>query len=227
MVFTAVTEVGPDQWMGSVMTDTVGIRGIIYLVYTAGIMFVMRTYAGTLVRFMTPFVLLAVSCVLGGGGILWLSYVTTPGVAFAAATVFGMGKALLWPILLGVTAERYPKGGAFLLALMGGTGMVAAGLAGPVLGHVYDTYTVRNLPAEVARVVVVDGRYSPAARDKLQSPVALAAVREAEKHGAAMTFRCVALTPVLPLVVYVLLFFYHRSQGGYRTIRIGKARREG
>jgi hypothetical protein len=52
-------------------------------------------------------------------------------------------------------------------------------------------------------------------------------VREAEKHGAAMTFRCVALTPVLPLVVYVLLFFYHRSQGGYRTIRIGKARREG
>ena len=32
--------------------------------------------------------------------------------AFAAATVFGVGIAYFWPTMLGVTAERFPKGGA-------------------------------------------------------------------------------------------------------------------
>jgi MFS family permease len=46
MCMTAITELGPDQWVGSVLTDTVGIRGILFLVYTSGLMFVLRLVAG-------------------------------------------------------------------------------------------------------------------------------------------------------------------------------------
>ena len=227
MAFTAVTEVGPDQWIGSVMTDTVGIRGIVFLVYTAGLMFVLRFYGGALVRLFTPFGFLAGSCVLAGYGLYWLSHSFTPLTALAAATVFGVGKTCLWPTLLGVTSERYPRGGALLLAILSATGMIAGGLAGPVMGHIYDRYTIRNLPANVARVVVVDGRFSPVARETLQSPADRAAVHEAEKQGAAMTFRCVAFTPILPLFVYVALGLYHRSRGGYRTVRISRTGERG
>jgi MFS family permease len=49
MCMTAITELGPDQWVGSVLTDTVGIRGVLFLVYTAGLMFVLRQFfAGVL-----------------------------------------------------------------------------------------------------------------------------------------------------------------------------------
>ncbi len=41
MCLTAITELGPDQWVGSVLTDTVGIQGILFLVYTSGLMFVL------------------------------------------------------------------------------------------------------------------------------------------------------------------------------------------
>ena len=257
MVFTAVTEVGPDQWIGSVMTDTVGIRGIWFLIYTAGIMFVMRVYAAQLVRLLTPFGLLMLSCVSATAGLYWMSYSFTPLVALVAATFFGAGKACLWPTLIGVTSERYPRGGAFLLALLGGTGMIVGGLAGPVMGRIYDTYTINALPAHVARVVVVDGRYSPVARERLiesekdsakpgpvtgvakgnagpaspAKPASLAteALANAEKQGAAMTFRYAALTPILPFFAYIGLALYHRSRGGYRTVALGppKRRRRG
>ena len=40
--------------------------------------------------------------------------------------------------MLGVTAERFPRGGAFLLAIMGGTGNLAVALILPIMGEWYD-----------------------------------------------------------------------------------------
>ena len=42
MWMTAATELGPDQWVGSVISNLTGMSGILILVYTAGIMFVLR-----------------------------------------------------------------------------------------------------------------------------------------------------------------------------------------
>jgi hypothetical protein len=50
--------------------------------------------------------------------------------------------------MLGVTAERFPKGGALLLGLMGSVGNLAISQALPQMGAIYDSYTVQALVTE-------------------------------------------------------------------------------
>ena len=69
-----------------------------------------------------------------------LSGVSTPFQAFAAATVFGAGKTYFWPTMLGVTSERFPRGGSLLLAVMGGAGNLAVAFILPIMGGWYDKY---------------------------------------------------------------------------------------
>ncbi len=224
MGMTAITELGPDQWVGSVLTDIVGIRGILFLVYTAGLMFVLRQFfSDTAVRTFTPPGLLAICSVFAAIGLFWLSVAFgSPAMAFIAATLFGIGKTYYWPTMLGITSERFPKGGEFLLAVTGATGMIAAGVAGPVMGAIYDHYTIANLPPDIAAKVVVNGRYSPEAAQRLmeQSPQLRAVIEEALRHGASMTFRYVAILPVLLLVVFTAMYLYFRAKGGYRPVRL-------
>src|SRR5204862_5192023 len=89
----------------------------------------------------------------------WLSYATNGLIAFAAATVFGVGITYYWPTMLGVTAERFPKGGALLLGLMGCVGNLAISQVTPLMGAVYDSYTAANLPPDLkaASVSTPDG----------------------------------------------------------------------
>jgi hypothetical protein len=61
-------------------------------------------------------------------------------VAFAAATVFGVGKTFFWPTMIGVTAEQFPRGGALLLGLMGGAGMLSVAVAIPIMGARIDSF---------------------------------------------------------------------------------------
>ncbi len=138
MLFTSVTEVGPYQWIGSVMRDTVGIPGVAFMVYMSAIMFVMRMNGGRLVRRFTPFGLLTGSCALSCAGLFWLSTAITPWSALGATTLFAIGSTCLWPTLLGVAAERSPRGRAFLLSVLSSAGMWAGGAIGPVMGRIYD-----------------------------------------------------------------------------------------
>jgi MFS family permease len=221
MCMTAITELGPDQWVGSVLTDTVGIRGILFLVYTAGLMFILRQFfAGTLVRAFSPPGLMAICSIFAVVGLFWLSYAFSPGLAFMAATLFGIGKTFFWPTMLGITSERFPRGGEFLLAVTGATGMIAAGIAGPVMGAIYDHYTIQHLPPEVAQLVVIDGKYSPEAAAQLTDPTHKAALQEALRIGAAMTFRYVAILPAILFVLFTAIYLAFRARGGYRPVKL-------
>ena len=76
-------------------------------------------------------------------GLYWLGGLqpgASPVVAFAAATVFGIGKSYFWPTMLGVTAEQFPTGGALLLSLMGGAGMLSVAIAIPMMGARMDQF---------------------------------------------------------------------------------------
>jgi hypothetical protein len=139
MWMTAATELGPDQWVGSLITNLTGMQGILILVYTAGLMFVLRFFAGGVAHHVAPHALLAVCSALAAAGLFGLSRVTTPVEAFVAATLFGVGKTYFWPIMLGITAEQFPKGGALLLAIMGGTGNLSVAFILPIMGGWYDT----------------------------------------------------------------------------------------
>jgi MFS family permease len=77
---------------------------------------------------------------MSAAGLYWLSTANSQMQAFLAATVFGIGKAYFWPLMLGVTSERFPKGGALALAVMGGTGNLAVAFILPVMGGWYERY---------------------------------------------------------------------------------------
>lgn len=141
MWMTAATELGPDQWFPSIMKELTGLQGVLFLVYTAGLMFVLRFFFGGVAHKFSPFAVLAVCSILSAGGLYWLgglSVGTSPAVAFLAATLFGIGKTYFWPTMLGVTSERFPKGGALLMALMGGAGMLSIAIALPLMGAQFD-----------------------------------------------------------------------------------------
>lgn len=138
MWLTAAIELGPDQWFPTVMQGLAPkMQGVLYLVYTAGLVFLLRSF-GSGIAHRSSVVTLLVCSIVAGVGLFWLGTLQ-PGVssvftALAAATVFGIGKAFLWPTMLGLTSERYPRGGALLLSLMGGAGMASTAVALPVMG---------------------------------------------------------------------------------------------
>ena len=151
MFLTASIELGPDQWFGKVMGDITGWKadGILFLCYTAGLMFVLRYFFAGVVRRFSPFAVLTVCSVLAGVGLFWLGALplpeggaqangTTVAMAFVAATVFGVGKTYFWPTMLGITSEQFPRGGALLMNLMGGCGNFAIAVILPIMGSRLD-----------------------------------------------------------------------------------------
>ena len=59
--------------------------------------------------------------------------------AILASTVFAIGKTYLWPTMLGVTSEQFPRGGALAISLMGGAGMLSVAVALPIMGAKIDS----------------------------------------------------------------------------------------
>jgi MFS family permease len=143
MWMAAAVELGPDQWVPTVMGALVPqLQGVLFLVYTAGLMFLFRFY-GSGVAHRAPVPTLIVCSILTAIGLYWLGGLqpgASPMVAFAAATVFGIGKSYFWPTMLGVTTEQFPKGGALLLSLMGGAGMLSVAIAVPIMGARMDRF---------------------------------------------------------------------------------------
>ena len=118
------------------------LQGVLFLVYTAGLMFVLRAF-GSGIAHKSPIGTLFVCSILTGIGLYWLGGLqpgTSAVVAFAAATVFGIGKSYFWPTMIGVTAEQFPRGGALLISIMGGTGMLSVAVALPLMGARIDQY---------------------------------------------------------------------------------------
>ncbi|HYT76252.1 MAG TPA: MFS transporter [Vicinamibacterales bacterium] len=156
MWMTAAAELGPDQWFPTVMGALVPkLQGVLFLVYTAGLMFLLRTF-GSGIAHKNPIGTLFVCSILTGLGLYWLGSLQ-PGtgafVAFAAATLFGIGKSYFWPTMIGVTAEQFPRGGALLISLMGGAGMLSVAVALPIMGSRIDSLG----PAAALRMVAVLG----------------------------------------------------------------------
>ena len=170
MCITASLELGPGKWIPPVL-DAGGIAGILVLAYINGLMAVLRFFAGPVVHRFSPTGILLGSAVLAGVGLYWFSFAETTVMAYACATVFAVGVCYFWPTMLGVVSERVPKSGAFGLALIGGTGMLMAGVVTvPLMGVKADVYLHQQLEpvetrAALQRVVMT---YPIASVDKSQ-----------------------------------------------------------
>lgn len=144
-------ELGTDSWIskitGAIMADP--MKGLALFSYTSLLMFVLRFFAGPIVHRLSPIGLLLASAVLGCIGLRLLGSATSVVMCVVAATVYACGKTFLWPTMLAVTSERFPKGGAIAIGMIGGVGMLSAGLiGGPAIGFKQDFHASRLLREE-------------------------------------------------------------------------------
>jgi len=141
-------ELGTDSWISNITGRILESKsaGLWLFIWTSGLMFVLRFFAGPIVHKINPLGLLFISAICGTLGLYLLGTTTTLAMCVIAATIYGLGKTFYWPTMLGVASERFPKGGALVLGIMGGVGMLSAGLlGGPVIGYKQDYFTTQKL----------------------------------------------------------------------------------
>jgi len=132
MTVTATTEFGATQWVDRILGNA-GAHPMILLAMTAGLMALGRFFAGPLVHSLNPIGVLVVSAVVACLGLYLLSGATGTMV-YVSAAVFALGICYFWPTMIGFTAEYIPKSGALGLSLIGGAGMLGAGIWNPIIG---------------------------------------------------------------------------------------------
>ena len=101
-------------------------------------MFVMRHFAGPLVKRLSNVGLLIFSAVFATVGLYGLSLAHDPASALIAATGWGFGVCYFWPTMLATVAERYPRSGTMVFGLMGSAGALSTYVVLPTLGAIYD-----------------------------------------------------------------------------------------
>jgi MFS family permease len=148
-------ELGTDSWIGKITGNIMASpqRGLLLFVYTSGLMFFLRFFAGPIVHKISPLGLLFVSGILGFAGLQMLGTANSIALCVVAATVYACGKTFLWPTMLAVVSEQFPKGGAITIGAIGGVGMLSAGLlGGPGIGFKQDYNATNKLKAEAPEV---------------------------------------------------------------------------
>lgn len=141
-------ELGTDSWISNITESFLEGQGLYLFIYASTIMFVLRFFAGPIVEHINPLGLLFASAILGTAGLYMIgsSSSAAPVMVWVAVTVYSLGKTFLWPTMLGVVGERFPKGGALTMGAMGGIGMLSAGLlGGPGIGYKQDRFASENL----------------------------------------------------------------------------------
>ena len=136
MALTAITEFGPQQWTGLIMSKS-GASPMLILALVTGLMAVARYFGGEIVhRFEQTGVLLG-SAVLATIGIYLLS-ISTGGMTYVAAVFFALGVAYFWPNMVGFIAEKVPLSGALGMSIIGGIGMFSTAIFQPIIGKWID-----------------------------------------------------------------------------------------
>ncbi len=236
-------ELGTDSWISNITGNILASRehGLLLFVYTSTLMFILRFFAGPIVHRISPLGLLFVGASCGAIGLTLLGNATTGLFVVIAATIYGVGKTFLWPTMLGVVSERFPKGGAITIGAMGGIGMLAAGLlGGPGIGYnqdyaasndlkqkapaVYDQYKSesKNKFLFFPEIQGLDGSKVGAIRGKaadVRTPEE-AQVHDADLHGGRTALKTTAAVPATMAVLYLLLILYFRTKGGYKQVHI-------
>ena len=203
MFLTAASELAPGQWVDLALSRTVGMPGILLLVYVSGLMFLMRHFAGPLVHKLSPIGVLWFSSLGAALGLVALSYANSPAMGLLAATLWGTGVCYMWPTMLATASERFPRGGALLMGLMGTAGTLSIQFVLPGMGSIYDN----------AKIELAGGE---AAFDALQGD----ALNNVLGEAAQQSFRAVAILPAVLLVVFGAIWLYDRSKGGFKPTKI-------
>ena len=145
-------ELGTDQWIQNITGNILSTeQGKQLFVFTSMMMFGLRFCAGWIEEKLglSPIGILFVCAVLACLGLNLASGIETFAGALVALAIYGIGKTFFWPTMLAVASDRYPRTGAIAISIMGGIGMLSAGLIGsPGLGYAKDRFAGEALRAE-------------------------------------------------------------------------------
>jgi MFS family permease len=196
MMFTASTEFAPGQWLDVALTQIVGMRGVLVLAYVSGLMFVMRHFAGPLVKRLGNIGLLICSSVFATLGLVALGAANSPVSVLLAATVWGFGVAYFWPTMLATVAERYPRSGTMVFGLMGSAGAACTYVVLPYLGAVYDKAKLAAAGGDAAVAAHAQG----------------AELTHILTAAASASFRTAALIPLCLVVIFTIIAVVDRTR---------------
>lgn len=231
MIPLAITELGTDAWIKKLMTPQMGDYAGWAIAFSAFIMMALRFFAGSLLRRISPPTVLTISAIFSMMGLLILSEVSGY-IVFLAFVLYAIGQTFYWPTVLGLVAERFPKGGALTLNTVSAIGMLSVGIVGtPILGAFYDS----QLSAQVQQISpaiyqdaqkeknffsttyigIDEGKAKQAAQDAGLSKEFAAATDESGRGALKTT----ALTfPLIMFICFGLISLYFRSKGGYKPV---------
>jgi MFS family permease len=243
-VLVGAVELGTDGWIqnitGNILTTS---QGKILFVFTSLFMFLLRFCANFIEKNLkiSPVGLLMICSILAAVGLNLVSGIQTFLGAMAALAVYALGKTFFWPTMLAVASDRFPRTGAIAISIMGGCGMMSAGLIGSAgLGYAKDRFAADELqkanPALYATykaekpstflflnpVNGLDGtklsevqQVEAAKRSPEQKTVADASIA-----GDRRTLKADAFIPATMAVIYLLMLLYFKAIGGYKPVHL-------
>jgi MFS family permease len=142
-------ELGTDGWIQNITGNLFNSEEGKYLfIWTSSIMFGLRFCAHFIETKLklSPIGLLLVCAGLACLGLNLASGMQTFSMALVALGIYAVGKTFFWPTMLAVVGDRYPQTGAVAMSIMGGIGMLSAGLqGGPGLGYSKDRFAAEAL----------------------------------------------------------------------------------
>lgn len=137
MALTAISEFGPQQWVGLILSKS-GAQPMLILALVTGLMAVARWFGGNMVgKFDQTGVLLG-SAILATIGV-YLFSTQTGAMAYVAAVVYALGIAYFWPNMIGFIIDKIPKSGALGMSVIGAVGMFSTSIFQPIIGNWIDS----------------------------------------------------------------------------------------
>jgi MFS family permease len=235
-------ELGTDGWIqnitGNLFTSE---QGKFLFIWTSAIMFSLRFCAHWIEKNLklSPVGLLVVCSILAVVGLRLASGMQTFVMALIALGIYAVGKTFFWPTMLAVVSDRYPRSGAIAISIMGGIGMLSAGLiGGPGLGYSKDRYAAESLqqtnPAAYQTVKAaapskflfldpvnaIDGTKLAEAKEAKAPTDAQKAIVLADQIGDRMTLKADSFIPLAMAVIFLGVLLYFKSIGGYKVLKI-------
>lgn len=194
MFLTASAELAPGSWVDVALTQTVGMPGIVVLIYVAAIMFVMRHFAGYLEHRVGDMGLLCLCTVPAALGLYLLSVANSPFTALVAATLWAIGVCFMWPTMLAAAARRYPRGGPWSIGILGFAGAMAIYFVLPEIGKIYDQAKLEAAGGEAAFAGLSAG-------PEMQRVLA---------YAAEQSFQVIAIIPAVLFFVFGAVWLVER-----------------
>lgn len=195
MALTAITEFGPGQWVEIILGSS-GADPMLILALTAGLVAVLRFFAGPVVATLGQTGVLLGGAIFAAIGIYMFSTVTG-SMAYVAAIVFALGYGYFWPVMVGAVAQRVPLSSALGMSIIGAVGMFSSSIFQPIIGGWIDSsmteYTAQGLTDSALQLA--------AGQDTLQKMVAF---------------------PAILIVLFTILFFWQKNSKTARALEAEK-----